>query len=73
MIKLDKVATDQNFKFEVGAVFFCNSAKATCRNANKSYHVCKVIVVLHKYHKSVGIRLAGHPANKNKSVVLRLF
>ena len=72
MIKLAKVATDQNFKFE-GWWCFCNSAKATCRNANKSYHVCKVIVVLHIYHKSVGIRLAGHPANKNKSVVLRLF
>ena len=36
-------------------------------NANKSYHVYKVIheVVLH-YNKSLGIRLAGHNANKKK-------
>ena len=71
MIKLDKVATDQNFKFE-GVGVFCNSAKATSRTL-KSYHVYKMIVVLHIYHKILGIRLAGHPANKNKSVVLRLF
>ena len=33
----------------------------------------KVIVVLHIYNKKFGIRLAGHPENKNKSVVVRLF
>ena len=42
-------------------------------NANKSYHDYKVILVLHIYNKSLGIRLAGHPENKNKIVVLRLF
>ena len=33
-------------------------------NANKSYHVYKMIVVLHIYNKIVGIILAEHPANK---------
>ena len=40
--------------------------KQFAENANKSYHVYKVIVVLHFYSKILGIRVAGHPANKNK-------
>ena len=29
-----------------------------------------MIVVLHIYNKSLGIRLIGHPANRNKSLCL---
>ena len=39
-------------------------------NTNKSYHVCRVIVVLHIYHKMFGIRYAGPSANKNKKLIL---
>ena len=42
-------------------------------NTNKSYHACRVIVVLHIYHKMFGIRLAGPSANKNKSLIFIKF
>ena len=31
------------------------------------------LVVLHIYNKILGIRLAGHPVNKNKSLILIKF
>ena len=69
MTKLDNVATNPNCNFGV----FVTLRKQFAENDNKSYHVYKVIVVLHIYNKSLVIRLAGHHANKNKSLVLRLF
>ena len=55
-------------------MFFVARRKQLAENAsNKSYQVYKVIVVLHIYNERLGVRLAGHPANKNKSLVLRLF
>ena len=66
MTKFNKIATNQNFKFEGWVVFFATLQKQVAEKANKSYHICKVIVVLHIHNKSLGIRLAGHPANKNK-------
>ena len=45
-------------------MFFLTVQKQFAENANKSY-VYKVIVVLHIYCKILGIRLVGHPANKN--------
>ena len=73
MTKLDKVATNQNCKFEGGVVvFFVTLRKQLAENANKCCHVFKVIVVLHIYGKSLSIRLAGHPATKQKCLGLIL-
>ena len=52
---------------------FVTLRKQLAEKANKSYHVFKLIVVQHIYDKSSVVRLAEHPANKNKSLVLRLF
>ena len=54
-------------------MFFVTLQKQLAENANKSFHVYTVIVVLHIYNKTLGIRLAGHPANKSKGLVLILF
>ena len=51
-------------------VFFVTVRIQFSENANKWYHVYKVIVVLHIHSKILGIRLVGHPANKNKSLIL---
>ena len=51
-------------------MFFVTVRKQFAENANKMYHVYKVIVVLHIHNKTLGIRLVGHPANKNRSLVL---
>ena len=37
-------------------VFFVPAQEQFAENTNKSYHVCRVIVVLHIYHKMFGIR-----------------
>ena len=50
--------------------FFLPLQKQFAENANKKYHIYKVIAVLHVYNKILGIRLAGHPANKNKNLIL---
>ena len=63
MTKLDK-ATNQNCKFEGWWCFFVTLRKHLAENANKSYHVYKVTVVLHTYNKGLGVILAGHPATK---------
>ena len=47
MTKLDKVATDQNSKFEGGVFFFVTLRKLFTENANKRYHNYKLIVVLY--------------------------
>ena len=44
--------------------FFVTLRKQFSEKANKGYHVHKAITVLHTHNKSLGIRLAGHPANK---------
>ena len=44
------------FLWGVGVGFFAPLQEQFAENANKRYHVCKVIVVLHIYHKSFGIR-----------------
>ena len=68
MTKLENVATRHNCNFMGGWCFLFLS-----ENANKSLHVCKVIVVLHIYHKIFGIRYAGTPANKIKILALIKF
>ena len=42
-------------------------------NTNKCYQDCRVIVVLHIYHKMFGIRYSGPSANKNKNLTLIKF
>ena len=56
-------------------MFLVPMRKQFAENPNKSYHVYKVIVVLHVhiYNKILVIRLEGHPATKNKSVILIKF
>ena len=57
MTELDKVATSRNCNFMGDCfVFFVPLQGPFAENANKSSHVCKVIVVLHIYHKMFGIR-----------------
>ena len=56
MTKLDKVPTNKKFKFEWVLVFFVILRIQLAENANKRYHDYKVIVVLHIYNKSLGIR-----------------
>ena len=51
-------------------VFFLPLQERFAENANKSYHVCKVIVALHIYHNFFGIRYALPPANKIKIFAL---
>ena len=62
--KLNKVVTRHNGKFK-GVGVICNSENDLQKT--QSYHVYKVIVVLHIYNRKLGIKLTGHPANKNKS------
>ena len=56
MTKLEKVATSRNCNFMGVWCIFVPLQGQFAENANKSYHVCKVIVVLHIYHKIFGIR-----------------
>ena len=56
-----------------GLVVFVTLQKQLAENANRFFHVYIMIVVIHIYNKSVAIRFAGHPGNKNKSLVVRLF
>ena len=53
-----------------GGLVFSVSARTICR---KRYHVYKVIVVIHTCCRIVAIRLAGHPAKKNTSLILIKF
>ena len=50
MTKLEKVATSHNCNF-MGCWCFLPLKEQFAKNANKSYHICKIIVVLHIYHK----------------------
>ena len=49
-------------------MFFETLQKQLAEKANKSYHVHKVTVLLHTYNKTLGIRLAGHPAKTKINV-----
>ena len=56
MTKLEKVAISHNFNFSGWWCFFVPMQEQFAENTYKSYHVCRVIVVLHIYHKMFGIR-----------------
>ena len=73
MTKLEKVATMHNCNFMGGLCFLYLCKNNLKEKANKSYHVCKVIVALHIYHKKFGIRYAGPPANKIRILALIKF
>ena len=51
MTKLEKEAISHNFNFRRWWCFFVPLQEQFTENTNKSYHVCRVIVVLHIYHK----------------------
>ena len=56
MTKLEKVAISHNFNFKGVVVFFVPLQEQFAENTNKGYHVGRVIVVLHIYHKMISIR-----------------
>ena len=57
MRKSEKVAISHNFNFRgYVVVFFVPQQEQFAETTNKSYHVCKVIVVLLIYHKMFGIK-----------------
>ena len=58
MTKLEKVAISYNFNFRGWwCLFFCVPLQEQfAENTNKSYHVCRVIVVPHIYLKMFSIR-----------------
>ena len=56
MTKNEKVATSRNCNFMGGWCCFVPLQGQFAESANKSFHVCKVIVVLNIHHKSFGIR-----------------
>ena len=70
MTKLIDRVKPVTIEFFLGGLVFSESARTICR---KRYHVYKVIVVPHTYCRIVDIRLAGHPENKNKSLILIKF
>ena len=55
MTNLQKVTTRRNCNVTRGDGFV-PLQEQFAENANKSYHVCKVIVVLHIYHDIFGVR-----------------
>ena len=54
--KIGESSNQSQLQFNGVLVFFVPLHAEFAENANKSYHVCKVIVVLHIYHKNFGIR-----------------
>ena len=56
MTKLETVAISYNFNFRGWWCFFVHVQELFAENTKKSYHVCRLIVVLHIYHKMFGIR-----------------
>ena len=56
MTKLEKEATSHNCNFMGVIGFFVPLQEQFAENANKSHHICKVIVVLHIYYSNFGIR-----------------
>ena len=62
MTKLDKIASNKTAYLRMVGVFV--TLRTTCRKrVQKLSRLYKVIVVLNIYDKSLGIRLATHPAN----------
>ena len=47
MTKLEKVSTSHNCNYMGEVVFSVPLQEQFAENANKNYHVCKVIAVLH--------------------------
>ena len=55
----DKIREGNNqsqLQFKGAVVVFVHVQEQFAQNTNKSYHVCRVIVVLHIYHKMFGIK-----------------
>ena len=54
--KIRKGNNQSHLQFKGVVVVFVPVQEQFAENTNKSYHVCRVIVVLHIYHKMFGIR-----------------
>ena len=54
--KIREGSNQSQLQFKGVVVFFVPAQEQFDENTNKSYHVCRVIVVLHIYHKMFGIR-----------------
>ena len=54
--KIRECSNQSQLQFYGGLVFFVTLQEQFAENANKGYRVCKVIVVLHIYHKIFYIR-----------------
>ena len=54
--KIREGSNQSQLKFEGVVVCFVPVLEQFAENTNKSYHVCRVIVVLHIHHKIFGIR-----------------
>ena len=59
MTKLDMLAISQNYNVKV---FYVILRKPLAKNAFKSYHVYKVMAMLHIYNGIFSIRSTGYPA-----------
>ena len=54
--KIREGSNQSQLQFLGVVVFFVPVQEQFAENTNKSYHVCRVIVVLYSYHKIFGIR-----------------
>ena len=74
MTELDSVGNNDNFNFSVcvwgGGPSFLQVCEKRSQETQKRWDVCTVIVLLHIYSKSLGVRLPVCPVNKNKVLTL---
>ena len=69
MTELDRVGNSDNFNFRVIPSFLqvCEKCSQTTR---KKWNVYTIMVLLHIYNKSLGVKLPVCPVNKNKVLML---
>ena len=78
MTELDRVSKSDNFNFSGGGGGggvhrFCKSARSARWQREKRWTVCTVMVLLHIYSKSLGVRVQIHVCPVNKTKVLMLI
>ena len=70
MTELDRVGKSDNFNFR-GVPSFLQVCKKRSQAPRKRWNVCTVMVLLHIYSKSLGVRLQVCPVNENK-ILMRI-
>ena len=73
MTESDRVVKSDNFNFRGFLSFLQVYEKRSQANAKKRWSVCTVVVLLHIYSKSLGVRLQVHVCPVNKNKILMLF